>query len=300
MKILLYTPQPTDATSLYRAYGVWPFIPGVEIVPYRGESVTWPDVIDIDLAYFHRPFLPGMFQIVDYLKRMKIPVWVDFDDNMVEIPKYLNIRGTYDAKIIRQFIEMADIVTVTTEELAKVYGRGDVVPNALNPQILSPRKPATKKRILWRGSHSHAADLYHFREPIKQLMADFPDWTFVWFGMHPVWTDEGIFIQGTDPFYYFDKLQEISAKIAIVPLIDDSFNRCKSNIAELELSWMGATVITPDWPGWTSKHRYNNRLSFYEEVKRAIEQEPEPSELVYLQDVNEIRKNILDKWVGKL
>ena len=77
MKILIYCPQPTDATSFYRAYGVFSFIPGVDLVPFRGESNTWADLIDIDVAFFQRPYLPQTVQTMEYLKRMGKPVWID-------------------------------------------------------------------------------------------------------------------------------------------------------------------------------------------------------------------------------
>jgi hypothetical protein len=164
-------------------------------------------------------------------------------------------------------------------------------------------RQATKKRILWRGSPSHQRDLYEFREPILRIMDKYPDWQFVFFGMQPIWTDKGIHIHGQDLFYYFDKLLEIDAKIGIVPLIDSDFNRSKSNIAELEMSWMGANCLVPDWPEWKSGNRYENLEQFEFSLDIMINDcnAECPSifrdkiELPVLSAVNEQRKKILDK-----
>jgi hypothetical protein len=127
-------------------------------------------------------------------------------------------------------------------------------------------------------------------------MDKYPEWQFVFFGMQPIWTDKGIHIHGQDLFYYFDKLLEIDAQIGIVPLIDSDFNRSKSNIAELEMSWMGANVLVPDWPEWKSPDRYTDNYTFEIQLESMInEYERKVIELPLLSQVNEIRENIIKR-----
>jgi len=297
MKILIYSPQPTDATSFYRGYGVFAYLPGVDLITFRGEANTWADLIDIDVAFFQRPYLPQTVQTIEYLKRMGKTVWIDYDDDFLNVPAYLNTRWkptreTHEA--IKQMCKLADVVTVSTGYLQSVYG-GQVIPNAINDFILPMEKrQPQKKRILWRGSASHQKDVYHFRDPIERIMKKYPEWQFIWFGMQPIWTDEGIHIHGVDLFSYFDKLIEIDAQIGIVPLLDSDFNRAKSNIAELEMSWAGANVLVPDWPEWKSGNRYHDLASFERGLEMMIRNhDSEPIELPVLSRVNLKRENIL-------
>jgi hypothetical protein len=303
MKILIYSPQPTDATSFYRAYGVFAYLPGVEMIPFRGEQNTWADLIDIDLAFFQRPYTNTIVQTMEYLKRMGKPVWIDYDDDFLGVPSYLNTRWKANPEThhaIKRMCEVADIITVSTENLKRLYSdRAKVIPNALNDFILTmgKRKPA-KKRILWRGSASHQADLYEFREPILRIMDKYQDWQFVWFGMQPIWTDKGIHLPGTDLFYYFDKLIEIDAQIGIVPLITSDFNRSKSNIAELEMSWAGANCLVPDWVEWKSEYRYHSLSSFERVLEMMLidKNRFDPIELPVLSQVNLMRINIIKEF----
>lgn len=302
MKILIYCPQPNDATSFYRAYGVFAFLPGVQLVPFHGEQNTWADLIDIDLAFFQRPYLPQIVQTMEYLKRMKKPIWIDFDDDFMNVPAILNTRwkpSLESREAIKRMCQLADMVTVSTEHLKKIYGQAEVIPNAINDYLLdmTPRI-GTKKRILWRGSASHQADSYAYKEPIEYIIKKYPEWQFVWYGMKPIWTDEGIHIYGTDLFYYFDKLLEVSAKIAIVPLIDSDFNHSKSNISELEMAWSGSRVLVPDWEEWISGDRYSDLYTFKIQLETMInEYEPMPVRLPLLSEVNKLRNNLINKLI---
>ena len=49
---------------------------------------------------------------------------------------------------------------------------------------------------------------------------------------------------------YFDDLAKAKPHWLICPLIDNKFNRSKSNIAWIEASWAGAAVIGPELPEW--------------------------------------------------
>jgi hypothetical protein len=47
---------------------------------------------------------------------------------------------------------------------------------------------------------------------------------------------------------YLARLSQIAPRYGIVPLTDNAFNRSKSNIAWLEMTWAGAVCLVPHWP----------------------------------------------------
>ena len=47
----------------------------------------------------------------------------------------------------------------------------------------------------------------------------------------------------------------VAPRVAICPLKDSAFNRCKSDIAYLEYTAFGAVSVVPDWPDGIGRER---------------------------------------------
>ena len=87
----LYTliPNPTDGTSLYRGWGplsrIKKHLPEVEFIV--ANTVDWSVLINCDGAFLQRPFTEGHLKICEMIKNMGIKLWVDYDDDLLNVPR---------------------------------------------------------------------------------------------------------------------------------------------------------------------------------------------------------------------
>jgi hypothetical protein len=158
----------------------------------------------------------------------------------------------------RKAMVHADVITVSTPELANQvkieYGRESiVVPNAWNDYALPIQEPAPiiegeKIRIVYRGSNSHDGDLFAHRDAFRE----YPNIEFIFMGCMPwyFYTNYGghmtTIIQEAwtnDIFGYFQRLIQLKPHFVVFPLEDNTFNRCKSNIAAIEATVAGAVGV---------------------------------------------------------
>lgn len=144
-----------------------------------------------------------------------------------------------------------------------------VVPNAYDEELLNygirhwsePLPPATRT-VMWRGSSTHDADLRLYTPAIAEAFLKAGEgWTMNFVGS-PFWQSiETLEARGIeskrllvtetmDPIEYFHYIFHVQPALMIVPLVDDLFNRSKSNIAWIEASHAGAMTLAPDWPEW--------------------------------------------------
>lgn len=190
---------------------------------------------------------------------------VDVDDNLFAVSRD-NPAADHVSKLkkyIQRCLSMADGLTVSVPSLKKLYAPLNdnilVVPNGLyfdKPYLnmkpaqkswdelaKAPKKRHKGIRIGWEGAYGHKMDLEMVKPVIEALQANY-DVTFVAFGWRPEmkceWHDWVEFGQ------YPAKLASLNLDIGISPLVDSSYNRCKSNLRYLEFSALGVpTVISP-------------------------------------------------------
>lgn len=256
-----------DTTSFYRAAGIMRDlvrkIPGLTVDIFdvaKMGNLTWSIMCQYDAVFFQRPW--NTLKLLTFLKEMKMPIWVDYDDNLFEIPEANN--RAWDTfmvedvhRILLEIAKYADIMTFSTEALAETYRPlakdVRVIPNALAFDMLGEgHEGTTKQTILWRGGDSHRMDLRFFESEIMQRQNAYKEWQWVYAGYNP-WeftSENKKYRKGEDPVLYFKWLREYGPRVMQVPLVDIHFNRCKSNIAALEGIWAGAVCLGPDWPEW--------------------------------------------------
>lgn len=280
-RVALFTPNPSDSTSFYRSFG--PFSRLHEITDFRPafpREVSWASYAFADVAYMHRPSTKEHVKMIKYAKAMKKKVWVDNDDDLLNIPIDNSCHEDFQKPEVRQaYIESmmyADVVTVQCEELKTRYQTFNknihVVPNAWDEKTFGHlrREPAENKIVLWRGSETHMKDVYTYAEEIVECMKQHLDWKIVFLGMAPFFILDKLSKEQTRVIHqmgileYFELLSKINPAIMIVPLNDNSFNRIKSNIAWIEGTVAGAAVLRPDWDNWAGidNYCYNGRASF--------------------------------------
>lgn len=273
MRIAAHVPNRNDATAWYRATQPladlrrrWPGLDYDYLVEWSFSTVG-----RYDAAFFQRPSQPAELEAIRICKRMNIPVVVDYDDFLLGVPTDNPAHQAYSMeatrKTIAQIVAEADLVWVSTKELKRTLqpagkslnSRVYVVPNALDGRHLAYGKRAKPPEarthcVLWRGSPTHLRDVMEYAPEIAQTAALHPALSWVFAGWNP-WpaTDSIRNAVCSGPLSvgeFMDFLYATAPTIGIVPLHDSLFNRCKSNIAWLEMTWAGAACLVPDWEEW--------------------------------------------------
>lgn len=262
----VFCPDPTDSTSFYRGVGPLSELRKVYFTNRESLSlcffsqVSWATLKMCDYLFFQRPATPNMAQIIKRAKYWSIPIWIDYDDFLFDIPAdnpcyelYMNETAN---RAMLDCLHLADVVTVSTDALAeqlKQYCKKIVViRNAFDLSFLA-RKPeitAINKLVLWRGSNTHDADLQSVEDALIELSHKNPSWTWLFAGCKPGFfhrMKNCLHQKNLDIFEYHELIFKSRPSLMIVPLVDSTFNRCKSDCALLEGTYAGARVIAPDF-----------------------------------------------------
>lgn len=340
INICMHIPGRHDATNWYR--GSTPLNAlrtqtKNRIQTFFGGEYSYSTVQSYDAAFFQRPCTPQELEAVLLCKRNGVPVIVDYDDLLLDLPRdnpsyglYMNDK-TRDSII--KIVQAADLVWVSTKELKRCYQlpkttlneRVYVVPNALNdihlavgkkafPPPMERRQPA----VLWRGSHTHERDVMEFVPEIVETAHKFPHWSFVFAGWNPWFVTEHMkekqaIVSGALPVGEFmDFVYATGPQVGMIPLSDHRFNRCKSNIAWLEMAWAGAACLVPDWEEWRNPGcvTYRNSQDFKAGLMSLIAMKPEQrcelnrqswefiEKNYMLSKVNDIRLHTIEALLG--
>lgn len=271
MKLIAVYQNPLGATSFYRGAGVLN-----QLAKEHGfsisspESLSWSDLIDTDILFFERPHHPNQMGLMQHAQKMGVKIWVDWDDDPFHIPLSNPAFQAFAPKAVRSdiidMIQLADMVTVSTPALWEIFATVRdkkpirVVPNAWDMRRYPhPERRAQKQTVLWRGSDTHSQDLDEVGSEYREAIEKHPKVTFAFMGYFPyrivsqnrVTPLPNVRFQPTsDIIRYVNRIREAAPSIVVVPLHDDTFNRCKSNIAWLEATAAGAVVIAPKLPEW--------------------------------------------------
>jgi hypothetical protein len=283
-KFLLNTPDPTDACSWYR--GVGPFSQlhrnGWEMVRCP-TTVDWASIsLGCQVAIMQRPFSPVHVQVANILKR-QMPLVLDFDDDFMAVPlanpAYEPFSHPAVQEALKVLLELADCVMVSTQpladKLAPLTRRVEVVVNAYNDYLLPMDRPkqARERTILWRGSQTHDEDLLAFSDEIVQVAKDNPTWRFVFLGARP-WVLQGRmqaeWSASMGIFEMHELLRDdLRPGIVQVPLMDNAFNRAKSNVAWIEATMAKALCVMPEFIEAQGSLSYTPG-SYEQQLRRAI------------------------------
>lgn len=288
MKLLALTVNKNDTTSFYRANGVLGELKNqieIEITSLdfaQLKNISWANLVLYDAVFMQRPYQSVALQLAQYCKELNLPLWVDFDDHLLEIPidnqKAYNVFHEKQTKqTIVQIIGLADVVSVSTGALKTAFSTLNsnikVIPNAINLKMLDYRTTQTAtETVLWRGSDTHQLDIFIYAEEIYPIQHKYTAFEFIYFGFYPwfIPMDKNVkYIPPIDPLLYFKQLYTLRPKIMHVPLHDSVFNRCKSNIAFIEATFAGAVCLVPEWEEWTlpGAVTYNSTAQYAEKLE---------------------------------
>jgi hypothetical protein len=314
MNVLLLTLDNTGACSFYRAGGIAKDLrkSGHDIIvaQWRDMILDWQTISNFDLIMMQRPYTKAALDLCTYIKRMNIPLWLDFDDNLLNIPPENKVYFTYNSEDVKESIKkmlaLADAITVTTDDLKQSFSEFSkkitVIPNAFNDTFF--RRSIIKRReslIMWRGSDTHIYDLMSFGGAINKLTEEFTESQFLFLGYYPWFlkkTENKFFLAEMDVVIYFSDMYRMAPAVMQVPLVDDLFNRCKSNIAYIEASYFGAVSIIPEWWDVPGALKYKDVPSYYEAARQVLAGEvdiPEQNRIAWEYIMDTLRLSKINK-----
>ena len=305
MNLGVITPDDQGTTSLYRALGPLSALSaqgrdgrnGMDVRLLSFPGWGWCELMQCDALFIHRPHHAMHRNIVRMAKGLGVPVWLDFDDDLVNVPYWHPAAATCGKEfqgLLRHLLWMADVVSVSTPAIQESFlqrfaNEGltcdwRVIPNALDPRLWRcwdrPELLATDRErvITWRSgpANSHLQDLGEVLPSMGRVAKRFPEWQWTFLGgMHwdvaeTLGAERVRIIPPQDFFGYAASLTFQRAAIHIVPLADSLFNRAKSNCAWIEATAAGAMVVGPALPEWERPGILQCSMTFEESLTFAI------------------------------
>jgi len=315
MKIKLVSTTPHGACSYYRSVGVLKHLKDVEVDIVdvsKYNWLEWHNIIDYDILFMERPFTVDQLTAIKYAKDFNIKIWVDFDDNLFDLPDWNPSFKLFDdnaKKTMARCMELADVVTVPTEQLQEEFFQYNknvkIVPNAFNDFNFELKYQFSEdQKILWRGSNTHRGDVLHYLQEIVETARINPDWEWNFIAKDMWYVTDYIKNKKLHPelplVSYFNRLRSISPGIYLAVLYPNKFNLSKSNCGWIEATYAGAVTIAPYMPEWVRPGiiNYKDQAEFKEKLQILIEDE-DKRRMNHKASFDYIRKNLVLSQVNK-
>lgn len=307
--VIVYSDYPNSSCSFWRSHGVLSYLSRDGHINFiEGTwNDTWTTLQFADIAFFQRPMMATCFDQIAMAKDCGLKIIIDLDDyNYIPEthPVYPEYAEGYGETEFIKIMMLADLVITTNEYLKKHYSKYNknvkIVSNSLNDHMfkISPFNEKSKKAVIRAGDH-HEHDIYHYKDEIINFFNKNEDWELCVIGSNPVFLSEEIenytYIGDLDIRSYFACIKQIKPSLFIVPLIDNKFNRGKSNISWIEATYAGAVTLAPVWLnvhkgcffGYNNKVDFSNNLGLINNTQSKIIKE------VHSNSVNEV----IDKYL---
>lgn len=234
---------------------------GVELV--LSEPWNWANMAYCDAMFMFCPFTEEHLALAQLCQQTRTPLWIDYDDDMFNLNRdnhgYAGIMRPEVHSNIRQIVDLADVVTLSTPALRKSFNRPEatVIPNAFNDYVWQFSQAPRNKIVTWRGGPAHLSDLEAYLPAIANVAKSNPDWRWHFFGIVHWKVDQ---LMPADSYVvhpwsnnvldYFDTLNLLKPAVHIAPMQKTMFNLGKSNCCWIEATAAGAVTIGPDFPEW--------------------------------------------------
>lgn len=195
-------------------------------------------------------------------KEGRVKLVYEIDDDLLDIDHWNGPAHSFfgqpeiRANVIRN-IEAADLVTVSTAQLAEVvseYNRNvAVLPNCIPEALLTTQRPVAEQTTIgWSGGASHKLDLAELGSALTQFIRRYPE-----VGLHIIGDAKAAsqLTKGINERARFTPWVEsvpdfhavIDFDITLAPLRPSKFNRSKSHIRPLEAAALGIPVVASDF-----------------------------------------------------
>ncbi len=189
------------------------------------------------------------------------PILMEIDDDMLSTPPYNPAASFYAPqstlrKLTIKQMSLADGLIVSTPTLGQLYSEFQpnyhVIPNSIDFKAWDKARNAKRKarngiRIGWAGGANHEDDLKIMEKVVPIITSKFRNVSFTFVHGCPHYLRNLPKVHYKAPWTSIDKYPRMLAgqdfDIGIAPLVDNSFNRGKSNLRWLEYSALGIPTV---------------------------------------------------------
>lgn len=340
MNILILSPDSANAVFYHRLYLPFSRFDNVRFTYKRvyKEDLEWADILIVSRLVDNRAI-----DVYELCKKYNVKFYVDFDD-WCELPDNHTLQSLYRKVNMKglqtDLAKWADGVIVTNEQLKKLfypYNKNIIVAANAFPfgelQFSDKKQPSERMRFFYAGGQTHKPDIELLREPAKQIRKDElfkKNGQFVLAGYNNAdqyywnWCEE-CYSGGRPNWDTFKRLDGMGINeymslyehcdVGLVPLVDNLFNRCKSNLKLLELGTKNCAAIVTKISTYTvgnppvkwveKKEDWYKWVRYYLENPNAvIDDGMKLGEWVrahhHIDKVNEVRRKITDGSFEKI
>ena len=223
-----------------------------------------PDILVLSRYTSH-----GALNLITSARALGAAVIFHLDDDLLAVPeslgpaKYEHYSQPERVAALMAALNASDLVYASTPALAARLAEhgvtapiaaGDIYCSVVAANMLSPL-PSTGPVIGYMATGGHGADLDLVLPAIERLLEDIPDLRFETFGTIPPASKLARFgarvahFRG-EPDYgaFLARLNELGWWVAIAPLEDAPFNRCKADTKWIEYAFCGIPAVASDLP----------------------------------------------------
>lgn len=214
-------------------------------------------------------------------------IWKDGEEGLHNDGEVFDHKRNIELqKSILKVCSKADAITVSTDNLSKVYKKYNkntfVLNNFINITQMPFKNIQNNKVVIgWQGGDSHYEDLYKVMPTLKKIKDKYGDkieFKFMGACFKNLYNEvDGIYIPWVDPKNFFNTFCDNLFDIGLIPLTNNIFNRSKSNIKWLEYSYyMIPSVVSKVEPysldGMHEKNimYYRNDNEMYNHIEKLI------------------------------
>ncbi|OGL00543.1 MAG: hypothetical protein A3I14_00070 [Candidatus Rokubacteria bacterium RIFCSPLOWO2_02_FULL_73_56] len=213
----------------------------------RSAPATW---------HFY-PF-PHDEYLIDTLQARGHRVLVGLDDDYWHPSPWHPVGPRLDSlPDLEALLAAADGLVVTTEPLAGIVARFNanvaVVPNALDLEAMPAARPPREgraRRVGWSGWPGHRGDTALLEAPLRALLAEDPELTFVVAGELPAWAVGEARVERDTrllpPLAHYRRLARLEIDLFVAPLVEHPWNEARSLLKALEAAALGLPMIVSD------------------------------------------------------
>jgi glycosyltransferase involved in cell wall biosynthesis len=296
------------------------------------ESLDW-----CEIAVFQRNTEQQQLDLMIEAKKRGKFVVVEGDDDYINIPDRNSGKAYYAPKrpILEEMFRQAHAVSVTTKPLREVYlaynKNISVIPNAYDLDIYDvtlpiqqvyifqgyPQRPVSieqfqniregKKFVCWAGSPTHEEDMELVIKPLERLIKKenviVGMCAFVHKYMLTKYPENNLFTFGVVPnIAWYGMLQFLKPDVWLAPVVENQFNKSKSNLKKIEAAMMGSVFVGSDFDTYNQDelegYLPNNHVNddWYSCMRHAVNEAPEERERMNLHN----RKVLEDQFDAKV
>lgn len=277
MKNVVYLPAALDACAMWRLFFPHLRIPNSRFLFNPQHKLPVEELPGIDVGVVQRLASHENLRAIALMKQIGMKVIYDLDDNLWNLPKYNSAYGVFQ-KIRDNFpicMRACNAVTVSTPALKAAVQKAvkskipvHVIPNCVDFDMYYPlpKLQSEKVTVGWAGTATHDGDIADVFAMIPDLLKATPAMNFECVGMKLPDTLQGVSKVSQRAFVpiaeYPSRLASWRWDIMLAPLLDNLFNRSKSNIKILEAAALRTPILFSPVATYLDFSRLNKELDY--------------------------------------